>query len=276
VRVRSIHSTHDALDETTTTLNASRIGILLETENPTYFRNMDVMVTFPFSKSPIQSEQTGRVVRISDIAGGRRAIAIALGVAHAEEFISSGGRCVQQEQKASIVVARDPDSRKPLVLALDAEASARESLKNYLVNEGYEVITVSNAQEAREVLNQCTPSLLIAEIEGDGMPGYDICSHCKATPRLQRVPVMLITSSAYPSDYANAHSLGAVVCMAKPYRQERLGHVVRLLAPPPSAKDGTMPPRPADPTRRHLGGAVNSSKSSASNGIRQFRLGRKS
>jgi hypothetical protein len=43
--------------------------------------------------------------------------------------------------------------------------------------------------------------------------------------------VMLLTSSAYPSDYSNAHSLGAVVCMAKPFRQERLGHMVRLLAP---------------------------------------------
>jgi len=40
---------------------------------------------------------------------------------------------------------------------------------------------------------------------------------------------MLMTSSAYPSDYSSAHSVGAVVCMAKPYKQERLGHVVRLL-----------------------------------------------
>jgi hypothetical protein len=64
--------------------------------------------------------------------------------------------------------------------------------------------------------------------------------------------VLLTTSSGYPSDYANAHSLGAVVCMTKPYKQERLGHVVRLLAPPPpefcAQKNGA--PRPADPSRR--------------------------
>jgi len=63
---------------------------------------------------------------------------------------------------------------------------------------------------------------------------------------------VLTTSSGYPSDYANAHSLGAVVCMTKPYKQERLGHVVRLLAPPPAEfctqKSGA--PRPADPSRR--------------------------
>ncbi len=125
------------------------------------------------------------------------------------------------------------------------------------------------------MLSQCTPSLLIAEIEGEGMPGYDICAHCKATPRLQSIPVMLTTSSAYPSDYASAHSLGAVVCMAKPYRQERLGHVVRLLAPPPNANDSAEPPRPADPSRRHLGSSK-TEKSPASNVNRRFRLGRKS
>jgi CheY-like chemotaxis protein len=280
VRVRSIDLTHDALDDATTTMNVSRIGILLASKNPAYFRSMDVMVTFPYSKAPsaMQAEQPGRVVRISELPDGRRSVAIALGVTHSrdEEFISASGEKLHAEAETpKIMVERDPNSLRPLVLALDAEASTRESLKSYLAGEGYDVITVTNAQEARDVLSQCTPSLLIAEIEGEGMPGYDICAHCKSTPRLQSVPVMLTTSSAYPSDYASAHSLGAVVCMAKPYRQERLGHVVKLLAPPPNANEKAEPPRPADPSRRHLGSG-NSEKAPASSVNRRFRFGKKS
>jgi CheY-like chemotaxis protein len=277
VRVRSIDSTRNALDDITSTLNVSRLGILLTSDNPVYYRSMDVMVTFPHSKAPdaIQAEQPGRVVRVSELPDGRRSIAIALGVVHAgEEFILANGETVQANPEAPhIKVERDPNSPKPLVLALDAEANIRASLKSYLANEGYDVITVTNAREAREVLDQCTPALLIAEIEGDGMPGYDICAHCKSTPRLQSVPVMLTTSSAYPSDYASAHSLGAVVCMAKPYRQERLGHVVKLLAPPPNASENCDPPRPADPSRRH---SSQNSQPVASNSSRRFRFGRKS
>ncbi len=107
------------------------------------------------------------------------------------------------------------------------------------------------------------------------MPGYDICAHCKATPRLQSMPVMLTTSSAYPSDYASAHSLGAVVCMAKPYRQERLGHVVKLLAPPPNARETAVPPHTADPSRRHVANGA-PAKTPLSNANRRFRFGRKS
>ena len=280
VRVRSIDSTRNALDDITTTLNVSRMGILLASTDSSYYRSMDVMVTFPHSKAPdaAQSEQPGRVIRISELADGRRSIAIALGVKHHqdEEFILSNGTTVATDAKAAkIKVERDPNSPRPLVLALDAESAIRESLKSYLANEGYDVIAVTNAEEAREVLDQCTPSLLIAEIEGEGMPGYDICAHCKSTPRLQSIPVMLTTSSAYPSDYASAHSLGAVVCMAKPYRQERLGHVVKLLAPPPNANENIEPPRPADPSRRHLP-AGGPAKAPASDVNRRFRFGRKS
>lgn len=279
VRVRSVDLTKDSLDDVTTTLNVSRIGILLATSSPLYYRSMEVLVTFPHSRVPdaIHAEQPGRIVRINELPDGRRTVAVALGVVHrAEDFLLSNGKAVHADPSLpKLKIQRDPNSPKPLVLALDAEASIRESLKNYLANEGYDVITVTNAQEAREVLDQCTPSLLIAEIEGEGMPGYDICAHCKSTPRLQSIPVMLTTSSAYPSDYASAHSLGAVVCMAKPYRQERLGHVVKLLAPPPDANANSAPPRMGDPSRRHLASGK-TAKAPSSDVNRRFRFGRKS
>jgi CheY-like chemotaxis protein len=121
----------------------------------------------------------------------------------------------------------------------------------YLQNEGYEVIAVNNANDAREVLNMFMPAMIVAEIEGEGdlLPGLDLCAHVKSSPSLRRIPVVLTSRSAYPSDYSNAHSLGAVVCMAKPYKQERLGHIVRLLAPLPEHLQSTAAQRVPDPTR---------------------------
>ena len=48
--------------------------------------------------------------------------------------------------------------------------------------------------------------------------------------------MILLTRSAQPADYSASHQLGAVVCMAKPFQPERLQHVVRLVAPPPTLK----------------------------------------
>ncbi|HUJ33236.1 MAG TPA: response regulator [Candidatus Acidoferrum sp.] len=219
---------------------------------PTYCRGMDVMVTFPYSSSPtaIHAEQRGRVARVFEMPDGRRAVAIALGVAGVgEDLVDASGRKLGDESPR-LRGTDQSDQRGPLVVAMDADPGVRESLKAYLTTEGYEVIAVNNPVDAREVLNLFTPALVIAEIEGDDLPGYALCAHVKGTPRLKRVPVVLTTSSAYPSDYSSAHSLGAIVCMAKPYKQERLAHIVRLLAPLPTAKLDAPPPRPADPSRR--------------------------
>jgi CheY-like chemotaxis protein len=261
VRVRSLDVTEGGPDEISTTLDVSRGGLLFLSSQCTFVQGMEVAVTFPYSRvlGAAQAEQAGRIARVTEMADGRRSVAIALGVGIGEDLVDSCGRKLLESPEATACVP-EGDAKKPLVLVVDAESAIRESLKTYLGNEGYEVIAVGNAGEAHAVLRMRTPALLIAEIEGADLPGYELCAHVKSTPRLQTVPVVLLTSSAYPSDYANAHSLGAVVCMAKPYRQERLGHVVRLLAPTPQAKEQTAPPRPADLKRRTC---VKSAKNSA-------------
>jgi len=250
LRVRNVDLTNAGPDEISTTIDVSRGGLLFVTSRPTYCRGMEVMVTFPYSKTPtaIHAEQRGRVARVFEMPDGRRAVALALGPTGIGELVDSGGRKLNGQQNGTGGGQTDP--KPPLVVAMDSDPCVRETLKAHLMSEGYDVIAVNNPADAREVLNVFTPALVIAEIEGDDLPGYALCAHVKGTPRLQRVPVVLTTSSAYPSDYSSAHSLGAIVCMAKPYKQERLSHIVRLLAPLQAAKLNSAPARPADPSRK--------------------------
>jgi CheY-like chemotaxis protein len=252
VRVRGVDITNGGPDEISTTVDVSRLGLLFVTSLDCYSRGMDVMVTFPYSKAvnAIQAEQPGRVVRVHEGSDGKRRVAIALGIGVGEDLVDSCGR--KLEDAAINIPIRTPalDTKRPLVLAVDADTALRDSLKAYLQNEGYEVIAVSTSSEARDVLDMFTPALVIAEVEGEGLPGFDICAHVKSSSRLRNIPVVLVTRSAYPSDYSTAHSVGAVVCMAKPFKQERLGHVVRLLAPLPIHLQPKFIPRPGDPTRR--------------------------
>ena len=237
-------------DEIATTVDVSRTGILFQTQLDAYTRGMEVAVVFPYSQAPgaIHAEQTGRVVRVSDLGNGMRAVAVAL-CATAAEGVAVVDPHAGAAEPACDSAPAAPQTKKPLVLAVDTDESLRDTLKIYLQNEGYDVIAVNNAADAREVLNIFTPALIIAEVEGEGTPGYDLCAYVKSNPSMRQVPVVLTTSSAYPSDYSHAHALGAIVCMAKPYKQERLGHVVRLLVPLPSHLQNIVAPHTADPTR---------------------------
>ncbi len=250
VRIRCLDVTAGGPDEICTTVDVSRNGILFVTSNPAFHRGMEVAVTFPYTKSPNVAvpEQPGSVVRASALSEDKVAIAIgfALGASGAQTVVPS----FPQSPDRILPSPDEEPSRKQLILVVEGDATLRGSLKTYLSAEGYNVIAVDNAADAREALNVLTPALLIAQIEGEGLPGFDLCVHVKTTPRLKHIPVMLTTQSAYPSDYSSAHSLGAVVCLPKPFRQERLGHVVRLLVPPDPMDIHTAPPRTPDHTRR--------------------------
>jgi CheY-like chemotaxis protein len=252
IRVRSIDVTTGGPDEIATTIDVSRYGILFETVLDTYQRGMDVAVVFPYHKNATgqQGEQFGRVVRLHELPNNRHAVAIALGVGIGEHLVDSSGRQLAKEP-VQISNSPAPVAKKLLVLVADSDAMLRDTTKLYLQNEGYEVIAVSAASDAREVLNMFMPAMIVAEIEGDGdvLPGLDLCAHVKSSPSLKHVPVVLTSRSAYPSDYSNAHSMGAVVCMAKPYKLERLGHIVRLLAPLPEHLQAPSTQRVPDPTR---------------------------
>ena len=128
------------------------------------------------------------------------------------------------------------EKAQSVVLAVEPDARTGEIMRNMLTQDGYTVIIVPTAQEALEVLRTTTPAVFIAEVEATDMSGHDLCLIIKRNERLQRVPVILLTRSAQPADYSASHQLGAVVCMAKPFQPERLQHVVRLVAPPPTLK----------------------------------------
>jgi CheY-like chemotaxis protein len=275
VRVRGVNVTGDGPDEVSTTVDVSRNGLLFVTQSDAYYRGLEVAVTFPFSRTPdvVHAEKCGRVARVHELSHGRHEVAIALGAGVGEDLVDSSGRKLKDQ---AIQLAYKPekqtDPQKPLVLAVDAEHATRETIKSHLLNEGYEVIAVSTCAEAREVLKVLTPAILIAEVEGEDFPGFDLCAYVKSSARLKAIPVVLTTRSGNPTDYSNAHSLGAVVCMAKPYKQDRLGHIARLLAPLPHHQNAPAP-RPADPSRRPgCGGNSKANGSSNGNGSRRFRL----
>ena len=130
-----------------------------------------------------------------------------------------------------------------MILAVEPDQRSADLMRNMFQQDGYQVVVVPTAQQALDILRQSVPAVFIAEVEASDMSGQDLCLIIKRNDRLQRVPVILMTRSAQPADYTASHQMGAVVCMAKPFQPERLQHVVRLVAPPPSVSSAYGAPR---------------------------------
>ncbi len=225
VHIKGGVGTAEAFEEVCMSVDVSRDGLLFISSRKTYQKAQRIHVTFPYSAAAaaINTAQVADVVRIMDMPGGKFGVAVEFKDNNAGKTDSDGiGAAVANAAAGqSIVLAVEPDPRMA------------EVMRTLLQQDGYTVITVATAKEALEVLRTTTPAVFLAEVEAEDMSGHDLCLIIKRSERLQRVPVILLTRSAQPADYSASHSLGAVVCMAKPFKPERLQHVVRLVAPPP-------------------------------------------
>ena len=265
VHVRVINSP-EPFEEVCKSVDVSRDGLLFTSARAGYWKGQLLEVTFPYSTTAaaLNTAQQAEVVRVesSSSGSGQHGVAVQFSAAKADarsEKKTSGGAYGAKAADAftdrgyanafsPVVEASSSGAATPaaansaakqqqsVVLAMESDPRTADIMRNILQADGYTVIVVPDAQQALEILRTTVPAVFLAEVEGDEMTGHDLCLIIKRNDRLRRVPVILLTRSAQPADYSASHQLGAVVCMAKPFKPERLLHVVRLVAPPPSQR----------------------------------------
>jgi CheY-like chemotaxis protein len=94
-----------------------------------------------------------------------------------------------------------------------------------------EVITVSDGQQAIEMLEELTPDIVLADVFMPGLNGYQVCEYIKRTERFRHIPVMLLVGSFEPFDEAEARRVGADDYLTKPFQSIRqlISKVTNLL-----------------------------------------------
>ncbi|HKF50740.1 MAG TPA: response regulator [Candidatus Acidoferrales bacterium] len=243
VRVRSLGK--GGFTEIAMTVDVSRDGILFSSTRSDFSKGMPLGVTFPFSNAPnaLNAEQPAEVVRMLDLGDGQFGVAVQFTRANQRAAAAIAASGPGSKEKSNIHGASNsmkgeaitPGVHRPIVLAVEDDRRMQEQLRALLTPEGYDVFVVRTGTEALDILRTTVPSCFIADIEAEGTNGYDLCLIIKNSDRLARVPVVLVTRSAQPADYAASRDFGAVVCMAKPFQPERMLQVVRLVAPSPFA-----------------------------------------
>ncbi len=255
VHLRAVNSP-EPFEEVCTTIDVSRDGLQISASRAGYWKGQQLSVTFPFSSasSALNQAQPAEVVRVTQIPGGKFTIGL--------QFLSA--RTEMRGDRKTAAAAFDPANadahsaghaqavQHSVVLAVEPDARSAETMRNMLLQDGYTVITVATAQDALDMLKTTVPCVFIAEVECEDMSGHDLCLIIKRNDRLRRVPVILLTRSAQPADYSASHEMGAVVCMAKPFKPERLQHVVRLVAPPPALNNAYGTPKSGNNIERSL------------------------
>jgi CheY-like chemotaxis protein len=125
------------------------------------------------------------------------------------------------------------------LLLADDSIAIQKVIDLTFTDEGMEVTTVGDGQDALEKLNQFTPDVVLADVFMPGVDGYELCKFIKQSERFSGVPVMLLIGTFEPFDEAEAKLAGADDVVTKPFQSIRqlVSRVGSLLGDQPAAKD---------------------------------------
>jgi CheY-like chemotaxis protein len=116
------------------------------------------------------------------------------------------------------------------ILLVDDSPHAQRMGERILAGEGYEVVTVSNADSALVRLDDVDPDVVIADTVMPGRTGYEVCQYLKMSPRHKHVRVILTAGVLEPIDEAQALRVESDGALKKPFEASALLAAVKPLA----------------------------------------------
>ncbi len=139
------------------------------------------------------------------------------------------------------------------ILLVDDSPHAQRMGERILSDEGYEVVTVSNADSALIRLEDVDPDVVLADTVMPGRTGYDICQYVKMSPRHRHVRVILTAGVLEPFDEAQTQRVEADGTLKKPFEASALLAAVKPLAEEAARLRSESAPggRPAGGAARH-------------------------
>jgi two-component system chemotaxis response regulator CheY len=106
--------------------------------------------------------------------------------------------------------------RANTVLVIYETESVRRTLRGALVPEGLDVVEVSTAGEASDVLDREPVGLVVIDVQRPGPRGLELARDMRAHARMELVPIVLLTNDWRLRDGSAAAEAGVTVCLVKP------------------------------------------------------------
>ena len=114
-----------------------------------------------------------------------------------------------------------------LILVVEDNEANQLLARAVLELEGYEVRVAGSGPEALEALRECTPDLILMDVQLPGQDGLSLTRELKADPATAAIPVIALTAHAMTGDRQLAISAGCAGYISKPIDTRTFGSQVR-------------------------------------------------
>ncbi|MBI5429292.1 MAG: Hpt domain-containing protein [Nitrosomonadales bacterium] len=124
--------------------------------------------------------------------------------------------------KPAKAVSAKPVSSAPLIMVVDDSLTVRKITTRMLTRAGYQVVTATDGVDALEKLADCTPEVMLLDIEMPRMDGFALARELRRDPKTHDLPIIMITSRTADKHREYAMQLGVNTYLGKPYQEDDL------------------------------------------------------
>lgn len=108
------------------------------------------------------------------------------------------------------------------VLAVDDDPLIRESMRARLANDHCEVVTAADGVVALDIVHAQDVAIVLLDLDMPRMNGFEVLDRMKASPRLSRIPVVVVSSMRDVWSVGRAFGAGATSFVLKPFEWQWL------------------------------------------------------
>lgn len=108
------------------------------------------------------------------------------------------------------------------ILIAEDERDIRDLITFTLKFAGFEVVAVSNGEEAVDAALKEVPDLILLDGRMPKMTGYKACVKIKSEPEIQNIPIVFLSAKGQESEIQEGLDAGAVEYLLKPFAPDEL------------------------------------------------------
>src|SRR4030043_1037259 len=95
------------------------------------------------------------------------------------------------------------------LLLADDSITIQKVVELILTDEGFDIRTTSDGEEALAAIPSFKPDVILADIEMPKINGYQLCEKIKQDPLISSIPVILLAGAFEPIDEELTKQVGA-------------------------------------------------------------------
>jgi signal transduction histidine kinase len=116
-----------------------------------------------------------------------------------------------------------------IILIVDDEPTARETLVAMLEGEAYQLELAASGAQALQILDKLSADLILLDVMMPGMDGFEVCRRIRSNPKLAEVPIILLTALDDRASLLRGIESGADDFLSKPVDRHELIARVRTI-----------------------------------------------